>query len=138
MFQNMNDQVLEVICNHLKPVIYNESSYIIREEDPLDRMLFITQGTAWAYKNSNITDHHVNNINGDDQSFNGNSMNSSSSSSTRTRRLKRCDYFGEELLQWSLTHNTISEFPISTTNVKSHTKVEAFAFMANDLMNAGL
>ncbi|GMN44434.1 hypothetical protein TIFTF001_013635 [Ficus carica] len=134
----MNDQVLEVICNHLKPVIYNESSYIIREEDPLDRMLFITQGTAWAYKNSSITDHHVNSINGDDQSFNGNSMNSSSSSHTRTRRLKRCDYFGEELLLWSLTHSTISEFPISTTNVKSHTKVEAFAFMANDLMNAGL
>ena len=46
MFQNMNDQVLEVICNHHKPVIYNESSYIIREGDPLDRMPFIIQGTA--------------------------------------------------------------------------------------------
>lgn len=63
MFQNMNDQVLEVICNLLKPVIYNESSSIIREGDPLDRMLFISQGTAWAYKNSSFTDHHVNNIN---------------------------------------------------------------------------
>ena len=35
-----------------------------------------------------------------------------------------------------MTHNTILDFPISTTNVKSHTKVEAFALMANDLMNA--
>ncbi|PON96858.1 cGMP-dependent kinase [Trema orientale] len=123
---NDDDQLLEVICDHLKPVIYPESSYMIREGDPLDRMLIITQGTAWAYTNNNVHNDNNNNIsnNGAQSSINTpNSMIMSSSStnnrrSSSTRRLKKCDYFGEELLEWSLTHITISDFPISTINVK--------------------
>ncbi|KAF4380449.1 hypothetical protein F8388_024742, partial [Cannabis sativa] len=110
LFENMEREILELICEHLKVVIYTESSYIIREGDPLDRMIFITHGTAWAYTNNN-------------------------SDSVSTRRLKKCDYFGEELLEWSRTHTNITDFPIGTTNVKSHTKVEAFSLMANDLLN---
>ncbi|XP_060971297.1 cyclic nucleotide-gated ion channel 1-like isoform X1 [Cannabis sativa] len=110
LFENMEREILELICAHLKVVIYTESSYMIREGDPLDRMIFITHGTAWAYTNNN-------------------------SDSVSTRRLKKCDYFGEELLEWSRTHTNITDFPIGTTNVKSHTKVEAFSLMANDLLN---
>ncbi|PON50119.1 cAMP-dependent protein kinase regulatory subunit [Parasponia andersonii] len=129
MFQHMkdDDQLLEVICDHLKPVIYPESSYMIREGDPLDRMLIITQGTAWAYTNNSVHNDNINNNisnNGAQSSINSpNSMSASSSSnnkrrSSSTRRLKKCDYFGEELLEWSMTHITISDFPISTINVK--------------------
>lgn len=132
MLENMNEQVLRVICDHLKPVIYTENSYIIREGDPLDRMLFITQGTAWEYFYTNET------IGGSTHSTTASSDFSTNGSlrSSTTRRIKKGDYFGEELVKWSLTHNTIFDFPISTTNLKSHTKVEAFALMANDLMNA--
>lgn len=124
MLENMNEQVLKVICDHLKPVIYNENTYIIRVGDPVDRMLFITQGTAWEYflNEVGISTHGIN--------------ESNSCSRCTTRRIKKGDYFGEELVKWSLTHTTISDFPISTKNLKSHTKVEAFALMANDLMNA--
>ena len=125
IFKEMDYQVWELICDHLKPVIYTENCYIVREGDPLDRMLFITQGTAWEYYKFKSTS----------AGFTATST-SSSSKSTYIRRLKKRDYFGEELVKWSLTHTTISDFPFSPTNLKSHTKVEAFALMAKDLMNA--
>lgn len=140
MFQSMDEQLLEVICEHLKPVIYTESSYMIRKGDPLDRMLFITQGTAWAYTNStshsNFNDNHNNSNVGQSSTTSSGDHSTMSIRSGSTRRLRKHDYFGEELLEWSMTHNKIWDFPISTTSVKSHTKVEAFALMANDLMNA--
>ncbi|XP_062119865.1 cyclic nucleotide-gated ion channel 1-like [Humulus lupulus] len=122
MLENMEREILDMICENLKPVIYTESSYMIREGDPLDRVIFITHGTAWAYTN-NASDHNE-------------ALNvSSSTRNSRTRRLKKCDFFGEELLEWSRTQSHIIHFPIATINVKSHTKVEAFSLMANDLLN---
>ncbi|XP_062074906.1 cyclic nucleotide-gated ion channel 1-like [Humulus lupulus] len=130
MLENMEREILDIICQNLKPVIYPESSYMIREGDPLDRMIFITHGTAWAYTN-NASGH-----NSSDHSANNEALNvSSSTRSSSTRRLKKCDFFGEELLGWSRTHSHIIDFPIATINVKSHTKVEAFSLMANDLLN---
>ncbi|ONH95218.1 hypothetical protein PRUPE_7G057700 [Prunus persica] len=52
MLENMDEQVLIAICERLKPVIYTEDAYIIREGEPLDKMLFIMQGTAWSYTTS--------------------------------------------------------------------------------------
>lgn len=46
MFINMDARVLKAICEHLKLVIYNEDTYIIREGEPLEKMFFITRGTA--------------------------------------------------------------------------------------------
>ncbi|KAM1159484.1 hypothetical protein PS1_032833 [Malus domestica] len=39
---------------HLEPVNYGHGSYITREGEPLDMMLFITQGTVLTYKTSSI------------------------------------------------------------------------------------
>ena len=117
IFKDMDEKVLNVMCDYLKPVVYAEHTHIFREGDPLDQMLFITQGTAWVYTAS---------------SHGGRST----STNTTTKRLEKGDYSGEELVKWSLTHNLLTDFPISTENVKSHTKVEAFALRANDLMNA--
>lgn len=39
--KDMNMRALEVISQHLKPVIYAEDTYIIREGEPLDNILFI-------------------------------------------------------------------------------------------------
>ena len=50
----MDEQVLTAVCDgHLKPVIYSENSYIIREREPIDKMLFITQGVVRTYTTSN-------------------------------------------------------------------------------------
>ena len=101
----MDEYVFETISKFLKPVIYSEKSYIIRKGEPLDMMLFITQGVVWTF---------------------GCSM-------SPTERLQKGDYYGNKLIEWQLSSTSYSEFPISTANLKSHTKVEAFALMAIDL-----
>ncbi|KAM1037922.1 hypothetical protein ACFX13_033408 [Malus domestica] len=52
--ENKDRRVLDAIMRHLKPVNYADGSYIIREGEPLDRMLFITQGSVLTYKTSGI------------------------------------------------------------------------------------
>ncbi|BFG19583.1 hypothetical protein CerSpe_058570 [Prunus speciosa] len=110
MLQTVDEQVLKVICENLKPVMYTEDIHIIREGEPLDKMLFITQGIVWDYTSSK------------------------SSAPSSTRLLGKNDFYGEELLDWaSKLWNLDQNCPISTRIVKSRTKVEAFALMANDL-----
>ncbi|XP_068312587.1 cyclic nucleotide-gated ion channel 1-like [Pyrus communis] len=114
MLQTVDEQVLKVICENLKPVTYNEESYMIREGELLDKMLFITQGIVWTYTSNNGIDR-------------------SSGLALRTRCLMKSDFCGEELLDWASKCTSFSDIPISTRIVKAHTKVEAFALMANDL-----
>lgn len=94
----------------LKPVVYAENSYIIREGEPLDLMLFITQGIALTFTTSR----------------NG------GTGSKSIKCLQKRDIFGEELLNWTLKFTSLTDLPISTTNVKAHTKIEAFALRAYD------
>ncbi|CAB4288265.1 unnamed protein product [Prunus armeniaca] len=86
----------------------SEDNYIVREGEPLDKMLFITQGTAWSYPTS-------------------------ATGSSAIKCLVKGDFYGEELLNWASKLNSFSEFPTSTRIVKAHTKVEAFAIKANSL-----
>lgn len=54
VLQAMDEQVLTAVCDsHLKPVMYSENRYIIREREPIDKMLFITQGVVRTYTTSN-------------------------------------------------------------------------------------
>ncbi|CAL9027682.1 unnamed protein product, partial [Prunus brigantina] len=108
MLENMNENVLKAICEHLKLVKYSEDKYIVREGEPLDKMLFITQGTAWSYPTN-------------------------ASGSSAIKCLVKGDFYGEELLNWASELTSFSEFPKSTRIVKAHTKVEAFAIRANNL-----
>ncbi|XP_020424696.1 cyclic nucleotide-gated ion channel 1 [Prunus persica] len=108
MLENMNENVLKAICEHLKLVRYSEDKYIFREGEPLDKMLFISQGTAWSYPTN-------------------------ASGSSAIKCLVKGDFYGEELLNWASKLSSFSEFPKSTRVVKAHTKVEAFAIRANNL-----
>ncbi|XP_062119878.1 cyclic nucleotide-gated ion channel 1-like isoform X2 [Humulus lupulus] len=105
MFENMDEYVYETICKYLKPVTYLENIYILRKGEPLDMMLFITQGVVWSF----------------------------GSSTCPMDGLQRGDFYGHELMEWKLNSTSYNDFPISTANLKSHTKVEAFALMAIDL-----
>ncbi|XP_040375160.1 probable cyclic nucleotide-gated ion channel 10 isoform X3 [Rosa chinensis] len=115
MLENLNEKMLNVICEHLKPVIYIEDNYIIQEGKPLGMTLFITQGIAWSYTVSN-------NIGAE-----------TSCGSSSNKWLKRGDYYGEELLKWAFKCTSYSDLPISTRTVMSQEKVEAFALRASDL-----
>ncbi|KAI9073199.1 hypothetical protein K1719_044808 [Acacia pycnantha] len=44
MFEIMDAQFLDALCDGLKPVLYTENTYIIREGDPVDQMVFFIQG----------------------------------------------------------------------------------------------
>ncbi|KAM1049689.1 hypothetical protein FF2_031234 [Malus domestica] len=116
VLQAMDDEVLRKVCDgYLKPMIYNENKYIIREMEPIEKMLFITQGTVRIYNTSNI----------------------GGSGFSRTSCLVRGDFHGEELLNWALYNVNVAsssdDLPISTRIVKCSTKVEGFTLMANDL-----
>ncbi|XP_061994626.1 cyclic nucleotide-gated ion channel 1-like isoform X2 [Rosa rugosa] len=115
MLENLNEKMLKVICEHLKPVIYIEDNYIIEEGKPLGMILFITQGIAWTYAVSNNVGAET------------------SCGSSSNKWLNRGDYYGEELLQWAFKCPSYCDLPISTRTVISQEKVEAFALRASDL-----
>ncbi|XP_030965629.1 cyclic nucleotide-gated ion channel 1-like [Quercus lobata] len=110
MFEKMDEQLLDALCDHLKPVLYTAKSCIVREGDPVDEMLFIMRGTL-----ATMT------TNGGRTGF----FNSAD--------LKAGDFCGEELLTWALDPHPSTNLPISTRTVVAIIEVEAFALMAYDL-----
>lgn len=110
MFEKMDEQLLDALCDRLKPILYTEESYIVREGDPVDEMLFVMRGKLLT-----VT------TNGGRTGF----FNSD--------YLKAGDFCGEELLTWALDPHSSANLPISTRTVQALTEVEAFALMADDL-----
>ncbi|KAF8400518.1 hypothetical protein HHK36_013817 [Tetracentron sinense] len=110
LFENMEERLLDAICERLKPSLYTESTYLVREGDPVDQMLFIIRGRL----ESVTTD-------GGRSGFFNRSL------------LKEADFCGEELLTWALDPKSGSNLPSSTRTVKALTEVEAFALMAEEL-----
>ena len=111
----MDEQLLLKICDSLRPVYYNEQSYIVRERDPVDATIFITDGVAWSYSTSN----------------NGEAI---SGSSSLAERLERGHFFGGEL-EFVLKNPSLPKLAISPRTVKTHGPIEGFALMAEDLKN---
>ncbi|KAL6889015.1 hypothetical protein ACP4OV_010041 [Aristida adscensionis] len=110
MFENMDEQLLDAMCDRLKPMLYTEGSCIIREGDPVNEMLFIMRGTLESMTTNG----------GQTGFFNSNV-------------LKGGDFCGEELLTWALDPTSASNLPGSTRTVKTLSEVEGFALRADDL-----
>ncbi|KAM6583889.1 hypothetical protein CsatB_010891 [Cannabis sativa] len=110
LFEKMDEQLLDALCDRLKPVLYTDKSSIVREGDPVDEMLFIMRGNL-----ATMT------TNGGKTGF------------FNTADLKAGDFCGEELLTWALDPTSASNLPTSTRTVEAKTEVEAFALMADDL-----
>ncbi|KAI3764363.1 hypothetical protein L2E82_14370 [Cichorium intybus] len=110
MFEAMDEHLMDAMCDRLKPVLYTENSYIVREGDPVPEMFFITRGVVDSYT-----------TNGGKIGF----FNSTC--------LRAGDFCGEELLTWALDPATPA-LPFSTRTVKAVTDLEAFALVADDLM----
>lgn len=110
LFANMDERLLDAICERLKPSLYTEHTYIVREGDPVDEMLFIIRGRL----ESVTTD-------GGRSGFFNRGL------------LKEGDFCGEELLTWALDPKAGSSLPSSTRTVNTLTEVEAFALEAEEL-----
>ncbi|KAF6148572.1 hypothetical protein GIB67_042531 [Kingdonia uniflora] len=110
LFNNMDERLLDAICERLKPSLCTESTYIVREGDPVDEMIFIIRGSL----ESVTTD-------GGRSGFFNRSL------------LEEGDFCGEELLTWALDPKSGANLPTSTRTVKALTEVEAFALIAEEL-----
>ncbi|KAK7320865.1 hypothetical protein VNO77_30751 [Canavalia gladiata] len=110
MFEKMDEQLLDAMCDRLKPVLYTEESYIVREGDPVDEMLFIMRGKLLTMT-----------TNGGRTGF------------FNSEYLKAGDFCGEELLTWALDPHSSSNLPLSTRTVQTLSEVEGFALKADDL-----
>ncbi|KAK2993858.1 hypothetical protein RJ640_003970 [Escallonia rubra] len=110
MFEKMDRQLLDGMCDRLKPVLYTEKSSIVREGDPVDEMLFVMRGTLLTVTTNG----------GRTGFFNSDHLNAG-------------DFCGEELLTWALDPNSSSILPTSTRTAQALTDVVAFALMADDL-----
>ncbi|KAL2338220.1 hypothetical protein Fmac_012666 [Flemingia macrophylla] len=110
LFANMDERLLDAICERLKPSLYTEGTYIVREGDPVNEMHFIIRGRL----ESVTTD-------GGRSGFFNRGL------------LKEADFCGEELLTWALDPKSAASLPSSTRTVKAINEVEAFALEAEEL-----
>lgn len=110
MFEKMDEQLLDAMCSRLKPVLYTENSFVVREGDPVDEMLFIMRGKIYTMTTNGGRTGFFNSV-----------------------YLMAGDFCGEELLTWALDPNSSSSLPISTRTVRAVTDVEAFCLMPDDL-----
>jgi len=64
---------------------YSENSYIFQEGEPLNMMIFITQGSLWCFKTNNGE-------NGEGTASN-------------PQCIEKGDFYGEELLKWVVNYS---------------------------------
>ncbi|KAL4611097.1 hypothetical protein ACB092_08G100000 [Castanea dentata] len=110
LFDQMEERMLDAICERLKPALCTEGTFLVREGDPVNEMVFILRGHLDSY----------------------------TTGGGRTGFFNSChigpgDFYGEELVSWALDARSNSILPTSTRTIKAITEVEAFAIVAEDL-----
>lgn len=104
----MDDRLLDALCARLKTVLYIEKSYIVREGEPVEDMLFIMRGNLISTTTYGGKSGFFNSV-----------------------TLSAGDFCGD-LLTWALDPHA-SHFPISSRTVQAQTEVEGFVLSADDL-----
>ncbi|XP_042473910.1 protein CNGC15b-like [Zingiber officinale] len=110
LFDEMDERMLEAICERLRPALCTRGTCLVRELDPVGEMLFIIRG----YVDSTTT-------------------NGGRSGFFNWCRIGPGEFCGEELLTWALDPRLAAALPLSTRTVEAVTEVEAFALVAEDL-----
>lgn len=110
LFDQMDERMLDAICERLKPALCTEGTFLVREGDPVNEMLFIIRGHLDSYTTNGGRTGFFNSI-----------------------RIGPGDFCGEELLTWALDPRPSVILPSSTRTVKAVCEVEAFALRAEDL-----
>ncbi|TXG71151.1 hypothetical protein EZV62_006086 [Acer yangbiense] len=118
-FRRWSDASLLHLCDCIKTRVYAKLTRIVRDEDPIDEMLFVLHGKLWNF------------------SYAASSTNNVSPRDGRKEILKDGDFWGEELVNWvqdkSSSSSSLSNKLISHTTIQAFTKVEAFALGIYDL-----
>ncbi|KAM7459668.1 hypothetical protein LguiA_036662 [Lonicera macranthoides] len=109
-FSQMDDQLLDAICERLVSSLSTQGTYIVREGDPVTEMLFIIRGALESSTTNGGRTGFFNSI-----------------------TLRPGDFCGEELLTWALLPKSTLNLPSSTRTVRALNEVEAFALRAEDL-----
>ncbi|XP_013602604.1 PREDICTED: probable cyclic nucleotide-gated ion channel 14 [Brassica oleracea var. oleracea] len=110
LFAQMDDQLLDAICERLVSSLSTQGNYIVREGDPVTEMLFIIRGKLESSTTNGGRTGFFNSI-----------------------TLKPGEFCGEELLVWALLPKSKVNLPSSTRTVRALEEVEAFALQAEDL-----
>ncbi|KAF8660194.1 hypothetical protein HU200_057759 [Digitaria exilis] len=110
LFSNMDERLLDAICERLRPALYTENEFILREGDPVDEMHFILHGCLESVTTDGGRSGFFNKV-----------------------QLKEGSFCGDELLTWALDPRSGANFPASSRTVKALTEVEAFALCAEEL-----
>ncbi|PRQ29758.1 putative potassium channel, voltage-dependent, EAG/ELK/ERG [Rosa chinensis] len=122
--ERMDEIVLKMMCDYLKPVMYAEGTVVLQMGDPLHSMLLITEGTLLTYRTTS-NDSHV---------ATENAKMGSIPSSPSVGNLDKGDFYGaEELIEWVTQKKDLGQLPGSAFNVKCDSKVEGFVLAAKDL-----
>ncbi|KAJ8546324.1 hypothetical protein K7X08_018907 [Anisodus acutangulus] len=108
-FEQMDDQLLDAICERLVSSLSIMGTYVVREGDPVNEMLFIIRGQLES-----------------------STTNGGRSGFFNSTTLRPGDFCGEELLTWALLPNS-TQLPSSTRTVRTLSEVEAFVLRAEDL-----
>ncbi|XP_057743935.1 protein CNGC15a-like isoform X1 [Arachis stenosperma] len=110
LFDQMDERILDAICERLKPSLCSQGTCLVREGDLVHEMFFIVRGH----------------------------LDSCTTNGGRTGFFNSCrigpgDFCGEELLTWALDPRPTVALPSSTRTVRAITEVEAFALISEDL-----
>ncbi|PQP92223.1 hypothetical protein Pyn_39232 [Prunus yedoensis var. nudiflora] len=119
----MDDKVLKMMCDYLKPKTYEVDRFIVKMDHPINRMLLITEGTVLTYK-------HIR----DEETEKDSGAAPSPSPSMINRQLGKGDVYGQELLTWSSNQSGSHRHPICSEYVQCQTNVEGFVLSAEDLV----
>ncbi|XP_047045601.1 cyclic nucleotide-gated ion channel 4-like [Lolium rigidum] len=108
LFVHMDDLVLENMCDRVKALIYPKGETIVREGDPVQRMLFIVRGHLQC------------------------------SQELRNGATSRCtlgpgNFTGDELLSWCLRRPFTERLPASSSTLVTMESTEVFGLEAADV-----
>lgn len=108
LFHNLDDLILDNICDRVKPLIFSKDEKIIREGDPVARMVFIVRGRIKRIQNL-------------------------SKGVIATSNLEAGGFLGDELLSWCLRRPFIDRLPASSATFVCVESTEAFGLSAEHL-----
>ncbi|WCJ25641.1 Cyclic nucleotide-gated ion channel 2 [Euphorbia peplus] len=107
-FHNLDDLILDNICDRVRPLVFSEGEKIIREGDPVQRMVFLVRGKIKRSQNL-------------------------SKGMVATSVLEPGGFLGDELLSWSLRRPFIDRLPASSATFVCLEPSEGFGLESNDL-----
>ncbi|KAK3001228.1 hypothetical protein RJ639_020355 [Escallonia herrerae] len=108
LFQSLDDLILDNICDRIKPLVYSKDEKILREGDPVKRIVFIVRGHIKGSQNL-------------------------SKGMIATSMIDPGGFLGDELLSWSLRRPFTDRLPASSATFTCIESTEAFGLDANNL-----